>query len=145
MNNKYIKDDFDHEQNLILKENNKHTLIAGCAHNGITNIVSTAEQIISSNLNTVISGFHLNNPFTKKCGNLEFINHIANNFLSKKTTFYTCHCTGMKPFKILQEKLGNQSELSLHLLTLKWGLLGISKNFSCFTDFAIYFLHRLSP
>ena len=59
LDNKFIQDDFSHEQNLIINENTKNTLIAGCAHNGIVNIVEEAENIISSNLNTVISGFHL--------------------------------------------------------------------------------------
>lgn len=108
INNEYLQDDFSHEQNLIIKENNKYTLLAGCAHNGIVNIVEKAEDIICSNLNTVISGFHLFNRFTKKSEDPKLINNISTALKGKKTIFYTCHCSGIKPFNILQEKLGDQ-------------------------------------
>lgn len=34
----YLPDDFSHEQSLIIKEQSKYFLIAGCAHGGIINI-----------------------------------------------------------------------------------------------------------
>ena len=34
-----VKDDFRHEQNLLIREAGKTVLIAGCAHNGIVNIM----------------------------------------------------------------------------------------------------------
>lgn len=35
----FVQDDFAHEQNLIMSENGKTLLIAGCAHTGIVNII----------------------------------------------------------------------------------------------------------
>lgn len=35
----YVQDDFAHEQNLIISKSGKTLLIAGCAHNGIINII----------------------------------------------------------------------------------------------------------
>lgn len=35
----FVQDDFAHEQNLIISENGKTLLVAGCAHNGIINII----------------------------------------------------------------------------------------------------------
>jgi 7,8-dihydropterin-6-yl-methyl-4-(beta-D-ribofuranosyl)aminobenzene 5'-phosphate synthase len=102
---KYYKDDFTHEQSLLIRENDKYILIAGCAHKGIVNIIDKAEEIMDSNLSTVIGGFHLFNPVNKKSESLEFISNIAKNLSNKNTIFYTCHCTGNKAFYILKENL----------------------------------------
>ena len=102
---KYYKDDFTHEQSLLIRENDKFILIAGCAHKGIVNIIDKAEEIMDSNLSTVIGGFHLFNPVNKKSESLEFISNIAKNLNNKNTIFYTCHCTGNKAFNILKENL----------------------------------------
>ena len=102
---KYYKDDFTHEQSLLIRENDKYILIAGCAHKGIVNIIDKAEEIMDSNLSTVIGGFHLFNPVNKKNESLEFISNIAKNLSNKNTIFYTCHCTGNKAFYILKENL----------------------------------------
>ncbi|GAA0107772.1 MBL fold metallo-hydrolase [Clostridium tertium] len=102
---KYYKDDFTHEQSLLIRENDKYILIAGCAHKGIVNIIDKAEEIMDSNLSTVIGGFHLFNPVNKKSESLEFISNIAKNLNNKNTIFYTCHCTGNKAFNILKENL----------------------------------------
>ncbi|WP_287594655.1 MBL fold metallo-hydrolase [Clostridium sp.] len=102
---KYYKDDFTHEQSLLIRENDKYILIAGCAHKGIVNIIDKAEEIMDSNLSNVIGGFHLFNPVNKKSESLEFISDIAKNLNNKNTIFYTCHCTGNKAFNILKENL----------------------------------------
>ncbi|WP_195430597.1 MBL fold metallo-hydrolase [Clostridium sp. D46t1_190503_E9] len=111
---KYYKDDFTHEQNLLIKENDKYILIAGCAHKGIVNIVEKAEEIMASNISTVISGFHLFNPVNKKSESLEFISNIVKCLNNKDTVFYTCHCTGNKAFNILKENLRDKI---MHLST----------------------------
>ena len=72
---------------------------------GIVNIIDKAEEIMDSNLSTVIGGFHLFNPVNKKSESLEFISNIAKNLNNKNTIFYTCHCTGNKAFNILKENL----------------------------------------
>lgn len=102
---KYYEDNFTHEQNLLIRENGKYTLIAGCAHKGIVNIVEKAEELISDKLVTAISGFHLFNPVNKKSESIEFIINMAKYLNNKDTIFYTCHCTGNKAFNILKEEL----------------------------------------
>ena len=106
--NKYMLDDFSHEQNLILKYGNKYTLVAGCAHNGITNTLEKSEEIIGKSMDSVISGFHLFNPVSRKSEDGTFIERIGDNLALKNTTFYTCHCTGTEAFETLKKKLGNQ-------------------------------------
>lgn len=105
IDNKYYEDNFTHEQNLLIRENEKYVLIAGCAHKGIVNIVEKAEEITSSELSAAISGFHLFNPVIKKSEDIRFINNIAEYLKDKKAMFYTCHCTGTKAFNILKENL----------------------------------------
>lgn len=108
VDNKYVRDNFKHEQNLIITENDKHTLIAGCAHNGIINILDKGEEIVGQNLNTVIGGFHLFNPSMRKYEKKDLIKAIGDILAIKDTEFYTCHCTGIKAFNILRNELGEQ-------------------------------------
>ena len=57
-----IKDEFEHEQNLIICENGKYLLIGGCAHCGIVNIMEKFKSITGRYPDYAISGFHLYNP-----------------------------------------------------------------------------------
>ncbi|MDK0563948.1 MBL fold metallo-hydrolase [Clostridium perfringens] len=106
----YLEDDFVHEQNLIITEDNKNVLMGGCAHNDIRNIVDKAEVIIGKDLDYVISGFHIFNPSTGISESDLFINALGDNLIERNTKFYTCHCTGMKAFKMLEEKLQDKIE-----------------------------------
>lgn len=103
-------DDFNHEQNLIVSDENKYILIGGCSHVGIINIKSKAEEIIGGLLNYVIAGFHLYNPVTRKYENNMLINEIGKRLNNGFTCYYTCHCTGKKAYsqlkKILTYKIG---------------------------------------
>lgn len=101
----YIKDDFSHEQYLIIRENGKNALISGCAHKGILNIVKAAENIIGEKIDACISGFHLYNPGTMIYEDEEFIIELGKELKKHGTEFYTCHCTGDKAFEILKEVL----------------------------------------
>ena len=49
-----------------------------------------------------ISGFHLYDPLKKRTENINLIKDIANTFLYRNTTFYTCHCTGKEAYGILK-------------------------------------------
>lgn len=104
----YFEDDFIHEQNLIVKEDDKYVLFGGCAHNDIRNIINKAETIVGEELDCVISGFHIFNPRTGKSETDNFIENLGNTLNKRKAKFYTCHCTGMKAFKFLEKILGDK-------------------------------------
>ncbi|EOT2966212.1 MBL fold metallo-hydrolase [Clostridium perfringens] len=106
----YLEDDFVHEQSLIITEDNKNVLMGGCAHNDIRNIIDKAEVIIGKDLDYVISGFHIFNPSTGISESDLFINTLGDNLNKRNTKFYTCHCTGMRSFKMLEEKLQDKIE-----------------------------------
>jgi 7,8-dihydropterin-6-yl-methyl-4-(beta-D-ribofuranosyl)aminobenzene 5'-phosphate synthase len=58
-NEKLVQDQFNHEQNLIITEDDKKVLVAGCAHKGIVNILQHCSDIKDSAIDHVIGGFHL--------------------------------------------------------------------------------------
>lgn len=103
-NGEYIKDEFNHEQNLLINSNEKHYLFAGCAHKGIVNIIKQAEEHLKKkNLTMVFSGFHLKSRYEDYQESKEDIEKIAlilkDNRIGK---YYTGHCTGSKAFKIMK-------------------------------------------
>lgn len=106
------KDDFAHEQCLIVTEDGRSTLFAGCSHKGIWNYTFAAQKICSS-LTTCIGGFHLYNPATKKYESDELIDSLANALVESHIKYFTCHCTGKKAYKRMKNILGeNLSYLS---------------------------------
>ena len=106
------RDDFRHEQNLILTEGKQRVLLAGCAHSGIVNILRTAEEIVGGELDYVFSGFHLMNPSTGRSADPALVKSVARELAKRRRTRYiTCHCTGEDAFNVLSDVLGNRISL----------------------------------
>jgi len=105
----FVKDSFEHEQSLIISENSSSVLIAGCAHRGIINIVNRAAEIIGTMPDYVIGGFHLSNPNTGESEPDKLLNEIGSRLKQTNSHYYTCHCTGQRPYEhlknILKEKI----------------------------------------
>lgn len=102
MENKLL-DNFEHEQNLIINENNKKVLFMGCGHKGVINILKCAKE----NIDYCIGGFHLCNPVSKKRVSDEYLDRLINDLKQYKTIFYTCHCTGEYCYRYLRDKNPN--------------------------------------
>ena len=103
-----IKDDFSHEQNLIITSGDKRILFSGCSHCGVVNIGKKAEKIANNKMSYVIGGFHLFNPPTKKSESAKLIDDIANSLNKSTSTYYTCHCTGVKVYERMKETLNDK-------------------------------------
>lgn len=103
-----LSDDFCHEQNLIVTEEEHNILISGCSHAGIVNIRNKAKQLTSKEIDVVIGGFHLYNPPTKRYESNETICHLANELYASTSAYFTCHCTGMKAYKQMKGILGDR-------------------------------------
>lgn len=103
----FVNDIFSHEQNLIIEEDGKILLLAGCAHNGIINIVKHFYELKGHMPDYLIGGFHLS---SRTCGNepIENIDKIAQYLLTTKTKYYTCHCTGLEAYQELKKLMGDQ-------------------------------------
>ncbi len=100
-----ILDHFDHEIYLMVKD--KKTLITGCSHKGIQNIVDTIEYNESIEFDYVIGGFHLKKYDDKSEDQKQFVVELAKEFSSRKTSFITCHCTGEKAFEEMKQHMEN--------------------------------------
>lgn len=108
VNGRDIQDLFMHEQNLLIKEGNKMVLIAGCAHNGIVNILKKAESFVPAGIDCVISGMHLKNAYPEEEKQRILCRKIAERLSGCKADFYTCHCTGLDNYEFLHQELGNK-------------------------------------
>jgi 7,8-dihydropterin-6-yl-methyl-4-(beta-D-ribofuranosyl)aminobenzene 5'-phosphate synthase len=104
----FVQDEFLHEQNLIIHENGQSILVAGCAHNGIVNILGKAESLVGGQLDYVLAGFHLFNPITRRQESQKLVREIADRLKTRRTLYYTGHCTGRRAYYQLKERLGDQ-------------------------------------
>jgi len=105
-----IQDDFSHEQNLIIKENGNTVLLAGCAHNGIVNIIEHFQTTKKSLPSHVIGGFHLYNLSRDKYEEPVLVSQIGEYLKNTGSKYYTCHCTGIEPYKSLHGIMGDSIE-----------------------------------
>ena len=107
-NQELFRDDFSHEQNLVITEAGKRVLFAGCAHRGIVNILE--HLVCKKNIepDVVIGGFHLYNRASDQSENLELVENIAEALLAHKAKFYTCHCTGMDSYHVLKSRMNDR-------------------------------------
>jgi 7,8-dihydropterin-6-yl-methyl-4-(beta-D-ribofuranosyl)aminobenzene 5'-phosphate synthase len=105
---KLAPDDFEHEISLLVHEGEKTSLLCGCAHKGILNILTRAKEITPGRLSTVAGGFHLMGMKEGKAGDHAFLDAFALS-LSKADVdqFLTCHCTGEDKYLFFQKRLDN--------------------------------------
>ena len=107
-NGQLVQDNFEHEQCLVVKENNKSYLFSGCGHNGIINILTRYQNLFNQLPDVVISGFHM----VKKDGyldeDIQMIQDIAYKLAILPTVFYTGHCTGRFAFDIMKSIMKDQ-------------------------------------
>lgn len=103
-----IRDDFNHEQNLVIQEAGKIILIAGCAHRGIVNIMNHMKEIGLDEPDIVIGGFHLYARSADKTESNDFVRALGAELMKTKSVFYTCHCTGIKAYNELRSIMGNR-------------------------------------
>ena len=103
----FIQDTFDHEQYLVIREDNKQVLFSGCAHNGILNILERYHELYGAYPDAVVSGFHMKKKeYTEEDDTL--IKETALQLKKMPTQFYTGHCTGEYAFDIMKKIMGGQ-------------------------------------
>ncbi len=96
------EDQFLHEQSLVIREGDTCVLMAGCAHNGIVNIINQISKRSQLSLNYVFGGFHLYNLTQDSYEDDSRIMEIAHALLKTNATFFTGHCTGYKAYELLK-------------------------------------------
>lgn len=101
-----MKDTFAHEQNLVIEEGGKTLLVTGCAHNGIVNIIEHFHNLKKCMPDYVIGGFHLSSRSLGNNESIETTEQIGKYLLNTNAKYYTCHCTGIEPYKRLKAVMG---------------------------------------
>lgn len=91
----YIKDPFDDEIIIVVKNNKKPIVLSGCAHNGIVNILASIKNKIGINaIEWIIGGLHLKGASAIK------IKHVIDHLKDYKITNWAInHCTGEEALK----------------------------------------------
>ncbi|MDY0064432.1 MAG: MBL fold metallo-hydrolase [Bacilli bacterium] len=110
-NERLEEDCFDHEQYLLIQEENKQYLISGCSHCGIIGIVEEAKRISGKYPDVIIGGFHLYSDSLQLSENSTQITEVANYLKKTGAMIYTLHCTGEQPFIKLKKILPDRIEL----------------------------------
>lgn len=97
------QDVFNDEMFLVFDDGEELTVLSGCSHNGITNMLETATIYFNKPIVRVIGGFHLKNASFKT------IEHVGNYFNEKNVSqINTCHCTGLTGFNQLSKHCTGQ-------------------------------------
>ncbi|MGB9936139.1 MAG: MBL fold metallo-hydrolase [Methanobacterium sp.] len=107
-----LKDTFNHELFILIK-GEKLTILSGCAHNGIKNIISTSKDVFPDTvIETIIGGFHLQSGSSELLqAKDEEIYDIAQFLMQENIEkVFTGHCTGNKGFYIMKSILKNKIE-----------------------------------
>lgn len=98
---RYVPDDFRHEQYLLIEENGRRILFSGCSHRGILNIADWFHPDV------LIGGFH----FSKLAEDATLRSYAE--YLDRfDTEFYTCHCTGEVQFRYMKQTMRRLHYLS---------------------------------
>lgn len=111
-NNQTVNDNFIHELNLVIVEDNKEVLFSGCSHKGILNIINSAETQLNTSINYVIAGMHLKHLDLSLGNDLKFLDDLILKLKAKDITkYYTCHCTGEHIYKYMTKTMANIDDI----------------------------------
>ncbi len=105
-NGAFVPDCFSHEQYLLIQEAGRTIVLSGCSHKGVLNIVHWLHPDI------LIGGFHFMDQPVPPKGN-PILDHVAKALLVSPVQYYTCHCTGIEPYRYLKAKMQDR----LHYLS----------------------------
>ena len=103
-----VPDDFAHEQNLVIQQDGKTMLIAGCAHKGIVNIVDACRDRLGQYPDYVVGGFHLSGSRGNRSEAPDVVDAIGEYLALTPARYYTCHCTGKENIQLLGRILGER-------------------------------------
>lgn len=101
-------DDFNHEINLVIKEDKDFYLFAGCAHKGILPIMESFVQCFGVAPTKVFGGFHLSSGSLDLTESPRKIEALGRSLMFYDTEYATCHCTGELPYAMLKELMGDR-------------------------------------
>lgn len=101
-------DGFAHEQHLLIEEDGKAALLAGCGHLGIVNTLRAAGALLGRTPDVVFGGFHLFELKPDAPESLALMDATASALSEGNAIYYTGHCTGDWAYERLKEALGDR-------------------------------------
>ena len=101
-------DGFAHEQHLLVEENGRAALLAGCGHLGIVNTLRAAKRHLGRMPDVVFGGFHLFELAPDAPESEALLAATAAELAGGDTVYYTGHCTGDWAYARLREALGDR-------------------------------------
>ena len=104
----FVRDEFRHEQHLLVSSQGKTVLFAGCAHGGIVNVVRAAEEVLGKRPDAVFAGFHLFELDPEDPKSMENLTAVAAELSRGDTVYYAGHCTGDWAFEVLRGLMGDR-------------------------------------
>lgn len=111
---KNIRDPFNHELIMVIKDSDGLVLFSGCSHSGILNMVETVKvEFPGQQIKAVLGGFHLiDRPvFHTMMESRKEVQRIGEKLCQFSSgRVFTGHCTGEKAFKVLKEIIGERLE-----------------------------------
>lgn len=103
-----VPDRFLHEQSLPVREGDRLTLVSGCSHGGVLNLMDVAEELAGAPLTSVVAGFHLMDPSGGTVEDEGLTRSLARELAARPARYLTCHCTGTDAFALLRDELGGR-------------------------------------
>ena len=103
-----VPDRFLHEQSLLVREGDRLTLVSGCSHGGVLNLMDAAEELAGAPLTSVVAGFHLMDPSGGTVEDEGLTRSLARELAARPARYLTCHCTGTDAFALLRDELGGR-------------------------------------
>lgn len=106
INNRWVPDDFSHEQSLVVDTDKGLVIINCCSHGGVVNIIQEIKNTFpDTQLYGMIGGFHLFNKPDEE------IKQVAAE-IERTGIRYVCtgHCTENRAFGLMKEVLGDKLE-----------------------------------
>ena len=100
---KNFNEEFLDELYLAIVIDGQLSIITGCSHRGITNIMKSATDHFNLPLNLVLGGFH-----TKSCTDVQFNNIIYFFSNNMPKSIGVCHCTGTEKYSTLKNHFGDK-------------------------------------
>ena len=100
-NGRRMRDDFRHEQYLLLEEDGHRVVVSGCSHKGVENVVAWLRPDV------FIGGFHFMKIPVQGEG-AQQLSRAAQVLLCGHTQYYTGHCTGLAQYEYLRSLMGER-------------------------------------
>ena len=110
---RFLPDDFSHEQSMVLETGRGLVVLNSCCHGGVVNIVKgVLDQFLGQRVYALLGGLHMLSPGANALNcPPDYVRQVAAALLELGVEhLWTGHCTGPAAFALLKEELGDRVE-----------------------------------